>query len=107
MMGSPELPQDDQSDFNAASLNSVFVDDMDNASEASDDSDNEAMDYGYAGYQPLPGDDELNTVPMNVEDDQTDEQQVFCHSIIFQSNICANDPIFDSRRQSRSHRFLK
>lgn len=79
-MGSPELPQDDQNDFNASAGNAVTVDTMDNGSEASDDSENEnePMDYAYAGYQPLPGDDELNAVSMDDgDDDQMDEQQVF------------------------------
>lgn len=80
-MGSPELPQDDQNDFNASAVGAVTVDTMDNGSEASDDSDNEnePMDYAYAGYQPLAGDDELNAVPMDDGDeDQMEEQQVFC-----------------------------
>lgn len=76
MMGSPELPQDDPNDFNASAMNSVSIDAMDNASDASDDSDNEPMDFDYAGYQPLPGDDDLNTIPMNGDDDLTDDPQV-------------------------------
>lgn len=82
MMGSPELPEDDQSDLSASAINSVVVDAMDNGSDASDESDNEVMDYDYAGYQPLPGDDDLNAVPMNADDDDhVDEQQVICQLI--------------------------
>lgn len=77
MMGSPELPQDNNGDFDASTVNSHPVDAMDNASDVSDDSDNETtMDHDYAGYQPLPGDDELNTVPMNEDDNRLDDQQV-------------------------------
>lgn len=77
-MGSPELPQDDQNDFNASTMNSISIDAMDNGSDGSDESDTEAMDYEYAGYQPLPGDDDLNAVSTNEDELQVDEQQVFC-----------------------------
>lgn len=76
MMGSPELPQDDPNDFNASAMNSVSIDAMDNASDASDESDNEPMDYAYAGYQPLPGDEDLNTTPINGDDELMDDPQV-------------------------------
>lgn len=109
MMGSPELPQDDQNDFDASAVNSVIVDDMDNGSEASDESDNEPMDYDYAGYQPLPGDDELNTTPMIADDDRVDEQQVFCQ-LIFKliKYILINAPIlFESRIRDNRNIFQR
>lgn len=74
-MGSPELPQDDQNDFNASAMSNVTVGAMDNGSDGSDESDIETMDNDYGGYQPLPGDDD-NTVPMNEDDNEADEPQV-------------------------------
>lgn len=87
-MGSPEPPQDDQHDFDPSAMISVPIDPLDDADEASDDSDTAQMDYDYAGYQPLPGDDELNTNNQINEDDDDDQTETQVFYLLLSTGKC-------------------
>lgn len=74
-MGSPELPHEDENDIVRPQTNNLP---MHGNTGASDDSDNENMDDGYAGYQPLAIDDDttndMEYVFENVDDDSNEQE---------------------------------